>query len=146
MQQTAIDRWLRKEFVYVHKIYCNTLPPVLPDKVELEEAEEGSSGLYRYCFTARNDRQLSELTALLEVSSITYTSRVHERGGAVGRLFNNPNQSFTSQVAWAVLVLAIVAFAFSSLPGQIWAYLMADSPTPASQAKKPSARATALAE
>lgn len=143
MQQTAIDRWLRKEFVYVCKVYCNTLPPSLPDNVLLEEAGEDSSGLYRYCFTVRNDRQMSELTAFLEVANITYTSRVSERGGTAGKLFNNPDKSFTLQVGWTVLILIIISIAFSGLPARLWTYLSAEDDVPE---KKPKAKAVAPAK
>jgi hypothetical protein len=66
MQQTSIDRWLRKAFVYVCKVYCNTLPTRVPDGVTLEESGDDAAGRYRYCFTVSNDKQMSELTALLE--------------------------------------------------------------------------------
>ncbi len=143
MQQTAIDRWLRKEFVYVCKLYCNTLPPHLPEGIALEEASEDSAGLYRYCFTIRNDRQMSEITALLEVANITYTSRVSERGGTVGKLFNDSNRSFTLQVAWILFILSIITIAFSGLPVRLWAYLTADDDLPV---KKPKAQAVAPAK
>ncbi len=140
MQQTAIDRWLRKEFVYVSKVYCNTLPPRIPDGIALDEAGEDSAGRYRYCFTIRNDRQMSELTALLEMANITYTSRVSERGGTVGKLFNNPERSFTLQVGWIIFTLIVIAIAFSGLPVRLWSYLTAEEEAPA---KKPSAPAVA---
>lgn len=134
MQQTSIDRWLRKEFVYVCKVYCNTLPQHVPDGALLEEATEEAGGRYRYCFTVYNDRQMNELTANLEVANITYTSRVSEKGGTAGKLFNNPEKSFTLQVAWIVLILFIIAIAFSGLPVRLWTYLSAEEEAPG---KKP---------
>lgn len=135
MQQTAIDRWLRKEFVYISKVYCNTLPPRIPPGIVLDEAGEDSAGRYRYCFTVRNDREMSELTASLEVANITYTSRVSERGGTVGKLFNHPERSFTLQVAWAAFILFIIIVAFSGLPQRLWSYLSAEEETPGKQPK-----------
>ncbi|MDH4410261.1 MAG: hypothetical protein QE273_11655 [Verrucomicrobiales bacterium] len=141
MQQTSIDRWLRKAFVYVCKVYCNTLPIRVPDGVTLEESGDDAAGRYRYCFTVSNDKQMSELTALLEVANITYTSRVSERAGTVSKLFNNPEKSFSLQVAWMIFISIIIAIAFSDLPVRIWTYLSADeNETPV---KKPAATAPA---
>lgn len=126
MQQTSIDRWLRKEFVYTCRVYCNTLPQDIPDGVTLDESDDDSSGRYRYCFTVFNDKQMSELTARLEVANITYTSRVVEKGGTQGKLFNNPEKSFTLQVGWAILILFVIAIAFSPLPVRLWKYLSAE--------------------
>lgn len=140
MQQTTIDRWLRKEFVYICKVFCNTLPHHLPEGVKLEESADDSAGRYRYCFTVFNDKQMSELTALLEVENITYTSRVSERDGTAGKLFNNPEKSFSLQVAWMIFILIIIAIAFSGVPVRIWNYLSAEEGAPA---KKPAATAPA---
>jgi hypothetical protein len=141
MQQTAIDRWLRKEFVYICKVFCNTLPHHVPDGVTLEESADDGAGRYRYCFTVFNDKQMSELTALLEVANITYTSRVSERAGTAGKLFNNPEKSFSLQVAWMVLILIIITIAFSGIPVRLWTYLSADEDE--APAKKPAATAPA---
>ena len=142
MQQTSIDRWLRKEFVYICKVYCNTLPQNIPDGTILDEAGDDSAGRYRYCFTVHNDKQMSELTASLEVANITYTSRVSEKGGTSGKLFNNPEKSFTLQIAWLVLILFIITISFSGLPVRLWTYLSAEE----EPVKKPGAAAVAPAK
>jgi len=139
MQQTSIDRWLRKAFVYVCKVYCNTLPHRVPDGVTLEESVDEGAGRYRYCFTVTNDRQMSELTALLEVANITYTSRVAERPGTLGKLFNNPEKSFSLQVAWLLFIIFIISIAFSGLPVRLWEHLSAEEEPPT---KTPSATAS----
>lgn len=144
MQQTSIDRWLRKEFVYVCRVYCNTLPQDIPDGVLLEESADDSAGRFRYCFTTHNDRQLSELTARLEVDNITYTSRIIEREGTSGKLFNNPEKSFTLQVGWAIVIFIVIAIAFSPLPVRLWKYLSAEEEVP--MKKKAKAKVTAPAK
>jgi hypothetical protein len=83
---------------------------------------------------------MSELTAMLEVANITYTSRVSERSGTAGKLFNNPEKSFSLQIAWAALILIIITIAFSGLPVRIWTYLSAEEDAPP---KKPAATAPA---
>jgi hypothetical protein len=60
---------------------------------------------------------MSELTALLEVANITYTSRVSERTGTASKLFNNPEKSFSLQVAWMIFISIIIAIAFSGPSG-----------------------------
>ena len=126
MQKTALDRWLQKKFVYVCKVYCNTLPAAVPEGAILEETTESSGGRYLYCITVEDDDQLNELTAKLEVANITYTSRVSERGGLVGRLFNPPGKSFTLQVAWLCFTIIVLSVIFSGLPVRVWEHLSAE--------------------
>jgi len=126
MQQTAIDRWLRKKFVYVSQVYCNTLPHSLPPGVTLEETDEETGSRYLYRMTTENERALNELTAHLEVANITYTSRIAERESLPKKLFGNPHKSFTMQVAWLFLIITILAIAFSGLPVYLWKTLSAE--------------------
>lgn len=150
MQKTALDRWLQKKFVYVCKVYCNTLPQSVPQGAVLEETTHESGGRYLYCFTVTDDEQLNELTANLEVANITYTSRVSERGGTVGKLFSNPNKSFTLQVAWTCFILGILGVAFSGLPVRLWTYLSADDEVATkpkkAQTEVPASPSTSLTE
>lgn len=133
MQQTSIDRWLRNQFVYVCKVYTNSLPSQVPENVILDDAGGDSQGMYRYCFTIRNNKQMSELTAHLEVANITYTSRVSERDGLVGKLFNNPERSFTLRVAWILFTILIISIILSGLPVRLWNQLSADDKAPSKQ-------------
>lgn len=126
MQKTALDRWLQKKYVYVCKVYCNTLPAAVPEGAILEETTESSGGRYLYCITVEDDDQLNELTAKLEVANITYTSRVSEKGGLVGRLFNHPSKSFTLQVAWLCFTVIVLSVVFSGLPVRLWENLSAE--------------------
>ena len=126
MQKTGLDRWLQMKYVYVCKVYCNTLPKSIPEGAVLEETTHESGGRYLYCFTLADDVQLNELTAILELENITYTSRVSEKGGLVGRLFNNPGKSFTLQVAWLCFTVIVLSIIFSGLPVKLWEHLSAD--------------------
>ncbi|MBP6784093.1 MAG: hypothetical protein KA152_09925 [Verrucomicrobiales bacterium] len=126
MQKTALDRWLQMKYVYVCKVYCNTLPQSIPQGAVLEETTHESGGRYLYCFTLTDDVQLNELTATLELDNITYTSRVSEKGGLVGKLFNNPGKSFTLQVAWLCFTVIVLIVIFSGLPVKLWTYLSAE--------------------
>lgn len=120
MQQTNLDRWLRKKYVYSTNVYCNTLPRVVPDDVVVEETTDEAGGMYLYRLKAPTDAVLNELTARLEVENITYTSRVADETAATGKLFNNPHKSFTMQVAWLVFILVIVGFIASGIPTKLW--------------------------
>ena len=129
MQQTSFDRYLTNKYVHVTHVYCNSLPPNLPLRVILEETSAESGSRYRYRLTANNDKALAELATLLEAENITYTSRVEDRGGLPGKLFNNPNRSFTMQLAWLILITVIVALSLSGLPVRLWQTLSADLET-----------------
>jgi len=125
MQQTALDRTLKRKFVYYTHVYCNTLPHSLPPKVLLEETTPEMGSLYLYRITVQNERLLNEVTARLEVENITYTSRVAERQGLRQKTFGNPHKSFTMQVAWAVFILILIGVVLSGLPGYLWRTLSA---------------------
>ena len=127
MQQTSFDRWLRKKYVYSTHVYCNTLPHTVPEGVTVDETSEEMGGRYLYRFTARSEQQLNELTAHLEVANITYTSRVADASGARGKMFNNPNKSFTMQISWLIFIIAILAILFSGLPVHLWKTLSVES-------------------
>ena len=120
MQQTHLDNYLRKKYVYFTYVYCNTLPREIPDGVKLDETTEEMGGMYLYRFTCETDEQLTELTAHLEVANITYASRVSDHKGASNKAFNNPGKSFTMQIAWVIFVIAILAIIFSGAPVRMW--------------------------
>lgn len=120
MQQTSIDRFLRKKYVYVTYVYTNTLPRALPYGVTVDETTAEMGSMYLYRLTAVTDAQLNELTARLEVENITYTSRIADQKGVSDKMFNNSHRSFTMQIAWLIFIIAILAIIFSGLPVYLW--------------------------
>ena len=125
MQQTSIDRFLRSKYVQKMVVYCNTLPYAIPDGVKVEETTVESGGMYLYRMTASSEKALNELTAHLEVANITYTSRVCDDEGVNGKLFNNPEKSFTMQVVSIILLIISLAFILSGMPVHLWQTLTA---------------------
>lgn len=127
MQQTKLDRLMQRKFVQRTQIFCNTLPYAIPDGVAVDETTVESGGRYLYRLTAPNDATLNELTAHLEVANITYTARIKDEEGLAGKIFNNPNQSFTMQIAWVIFTIIIISILFSGLPVKIWNDLTASA-------------------
>lgn len=127
MQQTKLDRMMQRKFVQRTQIFCNTLPYAIPNGVEVDETTEESGGRYLYRLTAPNDAALNELTAHLEVANITYTARIKDDEGLAGKMFNNPNKSFTMRIAWVIFTIIIAAIILSGLPVKIWNDLTADA-------------------
>lgn len=127
MQQTKLDRALQRRFVQRTQVFCNTLPYHIPQGVQVDETTEESGSRYLYRLTAPNDAALNELTAHLEVANITYTARIKDGGGLSGKLFNNPNKSFTMRVAWIIFTIIVLSIIFSGLPLRIWNDLTADA-------------------
>lgn len=125
MQQTTIDRFLRKKYVQQTVIYCNTLPYAIPEGIKLDETTEESGGRYLYRMTAANDKALNELTAHLEVANITYTARILDQEGLNGKLFNDNEKSFTMQVVTLILLIGFIAFVLSGKPIELWQTLSA---------------------
>ncbi|MDF1740136.1 MAG: hypothetical protein P1U86_13320 [Verrucomicrobiales bacterium] len=120
MQQTALDRWLRKKFVYYTQVYCNTLPREIPPRITVEETTKESGGRFLYRLTTNDDASLLEISKGLERENITYTSRVAEKKGLAARLFNDPFKSFTYRVAWIIFILIIISIILSGLPVYLW--------------------------
>ena len=127
MQQTKLDRALQRRFVQRTQVFCNTLPYSIPTGVQVDETTEESGGRYLYRLTAPNDAALNELTAHLEVANITYTARIKDQGGLSGKLFNNPNKSFTMLIAWFIFTIVVLSIILSGLPVRIWNDLTADA-------------------
>lgn len=136
MQQTKLDRMMQRKFVQRTQIFCNTLPYAIPDGVTVDETTAESGGRYLYRLTAPNDAALNELTAHLEVANITYTARIKDEEGLAGKMFNNPNKSFTMQIAWVIFTIVIIAILASGLPIKIWNDLTADAEYTVEQPKK----------
>lgn len=124
MQQTSLDRWLRKKFIFIHRVYCNTLPRSLPFGIKIEDAPEESGGRYLYKLSTRSDRVLGEIANALEAENITFTSRVEDRSTPLNWLFNHPHKSFTFRMVWGLIALAGLLFSISGMPQKIWAMLI----------------------
>jgi len=127
MQQTKLDRMMQRKFVQRTQIFCNTLPYAIPNGVKVDETTAESGGRYLYRLTAPNDAALNELTAHLEVANITYTARIKDEEGLAGKMFNNPNKSFTMQVVWVIFTIIIITVILSGMPVKIWNELTADA-------------------
>ncbi len=126
MQQTALDRWLRRKYVYINRIYCNVLPDDIPAGVDLEEAHEESGGRFRYMLTPESDDILSDTVEEFRLNNITFTSRVDNKDGWLAKWLNRPNKSVTYEVAWIVMLILVGAFCASPLPNTLYGKLMAD--------------------
>lgn len=135
MQQTKLDLWLRRKFVYINRVYCNTLPDLLPLGLQVEEAPEESGGRYLYKLTTRSERILKDLVQALELQNITYTSRVDDIHAWYTRFLNNPHKSFTFTMVWAMIGFTGFVFAISGAPQKIWAALMDEEEEVAEEAK-----------
>ncbi|MCB1063130.1 MAG: hypothetical protein KDN20_09440 [Verrucomicrobiae bacterium] len=120
MQQTPLDRWLRRKFIYITRVYCNTLPGDLPPGLTVEEAPEESGGRYLYKMTVSNDAVLKAVVEELQSRNITYTSRVEDRNVWYGKFLNNPHKSFTYRCTWIMIGMTGLIFAISGAPGKIW--------------------------
>ncbi len=126
MQQTPFDQWLRRKFLYVTQIYCNTLPEGLPSELPIEEAGEESGGRFRYTMTTRDEEIVAETVECFRMQTITYTSRVYDRDVWFAKYLNSRQKSMTFRVVWLLICLTFVGFIVSGLPIRIYDYLVSD--------------------
>jgi hypothetical protein len=123
MQQTALDQWLRKKFIFINRVYCNTLPQSLPFGLTVEEAPEESGGRYLYKLSTRSERVLEDISQQLEDENIIFTSRVEDRDTPFNWLFNHPHKSFTYRAMWTLIAIGGAIFSLSGMPQKVWAML-----------------------
>ena len=124
MQQTSFDQWLRRKFLFVTQIYCNTLPEGLPEELSVEEADEESGGRYHYTMKTRDDELVADTVECFRMQNITYTSRVYDRDVWFAKYLNNRTKSMTFRIVWLSMFLAFVGFVFSGAPMAIVHYVM----------------------
>ena len=124
MQQTSIDRWLRKKFLFVTSLYCNTLPDDLPKELAIDEAGEESGARYRYKLTTRNEEIVEDATECFRMQNITYTSRVSDREVWFSKYLNNRKKSITFQMIWIFFALAFAGVVYSGAPVKLWQALV----------------------
>jgi len=120
MQQTPLDRWLRKKFLFVTSLYCNTLPDDLPKELVIDEAGEESGARFRYKLTTRSEEIIEDATECFRMQNITYTSRVSDREVWFSKYLNNRQKSITFQLIWVLFALAAVGIVFSGAPVKLW--------------------------
>lgn len=128
MQQTAFDRWLRKKFIYITRIYCNTLPSEIPPGLRVEEAPEESGGRYLYKISSSSERLVNRVADAMRMENITYTSRVEDKQAWYSRWLNDPRKSFTYRLAWMGVGLAGLAFSVLGGPQKLWSIINEEEP------------------
>jgi hypothetical protein len=126
MQQTSFDQWLRRKFLFVTQIYCNTLPEDLPEELAVEEADEESGGRYRYTMSTRDELLVADAVECFRMQNVTYTTRVHDRDVWFAKYLNSRTKSMTFRIVWLCMFLALVGFVFSGAPLAIYHYVMDD--------------------
>lgn len=126
MQQTNIDRWLRKKFLFITSMYTNTLPDELPSGLDITEAGEETGARYRYKLTTRNEQVIEEAAECFRMQNITYTSRVSDRKVWFSKCLTNRQKSVTFQGIWLLITIGVVAFILSGIPVMVWQSLVAE--------------------
>lgn len=119
---------MRRKFIYMNRVYCNTLPDQLPLGLLVEEAPEESGGRYLYKISTRSEELLKAVVHSLEMQNITYTSRVDDRQVWYTKYLNDPHKSFTFRVVWILIAVFGLVFSISGAPQAIWRSLVDEEP------------------
>ena len=126
MQQTSLDRFLRKKLVYITRIYCNTLPKKVPFGVNVETAPEESGGRYQYKLSTRSEAMVTTISERLGQENITYTTRIEDRNVWFAKYFNHPQKSFTYRMTWLGIFVMMGILTACGMPMKLWNHLTAD--------------------
>ncbi len=135
MQQTSFDLWLRKKFLFVTALYCNTLPEDLPPELTIEEAADESGARFRYKLETRREDVIEDATECFRMQNITYTSRVSDRKVWFSKYLNNRKKSVSFQLIWVLIMLGLAGFVFSGIPVKVWNSLIEEEPAVEEPAK-----------
>jgi hypothetical protein len=118
MQQTLVDHYLKKRFVYRYEIFCNRLPPSLPLGVRLSTGQDADHGKWGHLLSCENEEAYQNSIALLRSNRILFFPTIGEREGVVGYVLNPapPHLSFTWNSLWGGLRLATTSIFGGMLP------------------------------
>jgi len=126
MQQTRLDRWLRRHFSMETHIFTYVLPPNIPRRAKIHNIEATARSRYRHKIVVRNPKDIDNLLATIKQENQTFTTQVIARTGFLARLFNHPaGKSFTYRVFWTVILFVSVGSAVWFIPWtRIWSALV----------------------
>jgi hypothetical protein len=118
MQQTSVDHYLKKKFVYRYEIFCNRIPSSLPPNVLLTTGDDSNHGKWGHLLICGNEDAYQNSIALLRSNRILFFPTISEREGVVGHLLNpqSPNLSFTWNSLWGGLRVALTSALGGFLP------------------------------
>lgn len=117
MQQTALDHFLRKKFVYRYEISCNRIPPSLPDGVALTPGVDNDHGKWGYLLECRDEDAYHDAIALLRSNRILFFPTIAERGGVIGHVLNPPSySSFTWNSVWGGARMVLTSVFGGAIP------------------------------
>lgn len=118
MQQTLVDHYLKKRFVYQYEIFCNRLPPCLPAGVCFNSGQDSDHGKWGHLLSCENEDAYQNSIALLRSNRILFFPTIGEREGFVGHMLNPeaPHLSFTWNSLWGCFRLSATAIFGGVLP------------------------------
>lgn len=102
MQQTSLDHFLKKRFVFQYKISCNRIPPSLPKGVTLTTGKDSDHGKWGHLLACESEDAYQSSIALLRSHRILFFPTIIEREGIIGHVLNpvGIHQSFTWNSFW----------------------------------------------
>lgn len=118
MQQTPLDHFLKKRFVYRYEISCNRIPPEIPPGITLSTGKDSDHGKWGHLLLCDNEDAYQNVIALLRSHRILFFPTINEREGVVGHIFNptGPHSSFTWNSFWGGVRMSFASFAGGVIP------------------------------
>ena len=112
MQQTALDHYLKEQFVYVYHISVTKIPRRVPLGISVLPAPRGVNDR-RWGFILRCDnlKAYNTTIAYIRAERMLYSANIKEKQTFLSRLFNPRNQSsFTYNALWTSVRMAVGYF------------------------------------
>jgi hypothetical protein len=118
MQQTSLDHFLKKRFVFQYEISCNRIPPTLPKGVTLSTGKDSDHGKWGHLLTCEDEDAYQSLIALLRSQRILFFPTIIEREGLIGHVLNPEGvyQSFTWNSFWGGIRVGLSTFVGGFIP------------------------------
>jgi len=121
MQQTSVDHYLKKRFVYRYEIFCNRIPAELPPNVLLTTGEDSNHGKWGHLLICADEDAYQNSIALLRSNRILFFPTISEREGVIGHILNPapPHLSFTWNSFWGGIRIGLTSIFGGILPRAI---------------------------
>jgi hypothetical protein len=118
MQQTQLDHFLKKRFVYRYEISCNRIPPQLPKGITLSTGKDSDHGKWGHLLLCDDEDAYQNAIALLRSHRILFFPTINEREGIVGYVLNPERSygSFTWNSFWGGVRMSLSAFVGGVFP------------------------------
>src|ERR1035437_6061597 len=111
MQQTSLDRWIKKKFVYVYEIHSNLVPKGIMRNyklVETKKIKDRRRSPWKKIFVFASEESYDEAIRRFQAEAISYETKIKPKKKWWVRYLDPPSKSsVTYNIFWTIVKGAI---------------------------------------